>query len=288
MDDAPVAVTGATGAIGGRVCRHLAAAGVPVRMVARDPAWCPDVPGATIALAASYADGEALRAALTGVRSMLLVSGREAEDRVEQHRTAVDAAVAAGVERVVYTSFLNAAADAVFTLARQHHLTEEHIRASGLAFVFLRDSLYADIVPYLVGEDRTIRGPAAEGKVSWVTRDDIAEVAAAVLLDESLDGATLDLTGPEAITLTETAAILTAATGAPIRYQPETMEEAWESRSAFDAPDWEKEGWITSYSAIGAGELEAVSDTVARVTGHPARTLNDFLTTHRETWRHLR
>jgi uncharacterized protein YbjT (DUF2867 family) len=288
MDDAPVAVTGATGAIGGRVCRHLAAAGTPIRMVARDPARCPDVPGATIALAASYADGEALRAALAGARSMLLVSGREAADRVEQHRTAVDAAVAAGVERVVYTSFLNASADAVFTLARQHHMTEEHIRASGLAFVFLRDSLYADIVPYLVGEDRTIRGPAAEGKVSWVTRDDIAEVAAAVLLDESLDGATLDLTGPEAITLTETAAILTAATGAPIRYQPETMEEAWESRSAFDAPDWEKEGWITSYSAIGAGELEAVSDTVARVTGHPARTLNDFLTTHRETWRHLR
>ncbi len=288
MGDAPFAVTGATGAIGSRVCRHLAGAGVPIRMVARDPTRCPDVPGATIALAGSYADGEALRAALAGARSLLLVSGREAEDRVAQHRTAVDAAVAAGVERIVYTSFLGAAPDAVFTLARQHHLTEEHIRASGMAFVFLRDSLYADIVPYLVGEDRAIRGPAGDGKVSWVTRDDVAEVAAAVLLDESGDGSTLDLTGPEAITLAETASILTATVGAPVRYEPETVEEAWASRAGYDAPDWEKEGWITSYTAIAAGELEAVSGTVARITGHPAQTLGDFLAIHAEAWRHLR
>ena len=88
--------------------------------------------------ARSYGDGDAMREALEGVATLFLVPAEESADRVTQHRTAVDAAVAAGVERIVYLSFLAAAPDATFTLARDHWATEEHIRAAGVAFTFAR------------------------------------------------------------------------------------------------------------------------------------------------------
>ena len=83
----------------------------------------------------------------TGADTVFLIPAAEAADRVEHHRTAVDAAVAAGVPRLVYLSFLNAAPDATFTLARDHWATEQHIRASGLDFTFLRMNLYMDFIP---------------------------------------------------------------------------------------------------------------------------------------------
>ncbi|WP_278259764.1 NmrA family NAD(P)-binding protein [Nocardioides convexus] len=96
--------------------------------------------GASVART-SYADPESARASLDGVTTLFMVSGAEAEDRLEQHRTFVDAAADAGVRHVVYTSFLGAAADCTFTLGRDHWATEEHIRARGLGHTFLRDSL---------------------------------------------------------------------------------------------------------------------------------------------------
>jgi NAD(P)H dehydrogenase (quinone) len=209
---------------------------------------------------------------------VFLVSGRESADRVAQHRSAVDAAVAAGVERVVYTSFLGAAPDATFTLARDHWATEEYIRARGLPAVFLRDSLYLDMLPLLVGRDGVIRGPAGDGAVAAVSRDDVADVAAAILLaPDRRDGATYDVTGGEALTLAEVAARLAAAQGRPVRYEPETVEEAYASRASYGAPAFEVDGWVSSYIAIGAGEMSTVSDAVPRLTGHPAETLDGWL-----------
>jgi uncharacterized protein YbjT (DUF2867 family) len=111
---------------------------------------------------AGYGDRDAAAAALHGVDVLFMVSASESADRREQHRTFVDAAAAAGVRHVVYTSFLGAAPDATFTLARDHWATEEHLRASGMAFTFLRDSLYLDFLPALAGPDGVIRGPAGD------------------------------------------------------------------------------------------------------------------------------
>ena len=100
---------------------------------------------------ASYDEPEALRAAFAGVQTLFMVSAAENEHRVEQHFRCVDAATAAGVERIVYTSFLDAAPDATFTLGRDHWATEERIRASGMGWTFLRDNTYADFLPYWLG-----------------------------------------------------------------------------------------------------------------------------------------
>ncbi|QKW09758.1 SDR family oxidoreductase [Streptomyces sp. NA04227] len=274
--EATLAVTGATGRLGGRVARRVADAGLEQTLVVRDPARAPELPGAR-AVRGSFGDRDAVRAALTGVERVLMVSAAESADRVEQHRAFVDAAVEAGVGHLVYISFQGAAPDATFTLARDHWATEQHIRASGVGFTFLRDNLYADFMPGLVGDDGVIRGPAGNGRAAVVAQDDIADAATAVLLGATAHtGATYDLTGPQALTLAEVASILTETTGRRVGYRPETVDEAYASRAGYGAPDWQLDAWVSTYTAIAGGELAPVSDAIPRLTGHPATSLAEL------------
>lgn len=272
-----IGVTGVTGRLGGRVAQRLAAAGAAQRLLARDPARAPELPTSSAARA-SFGDPDAVRAALEGVPTVLMVSASETPDRVAQHTTFVDAAAAAGVEHLVYVSVYGAAPDCTFTLGRHHYATEQHIRASGMRFTFLRDNLYADFMPALLGEDGVIRGPAGDGRVTAVAQDDIADAATAVLLDPAPHaGATYSLTGPQALSLDDVAAILTEELGRPVRYQRETVEEAYASRAAYGAPDWQVDAWVTTYTAIANGELATVTDDIPRLSGHPATSLADLL-----------
>jgi uncharacterized protein YbjT (DUF2867 family) len=281
-----LAITGATGGVGRRISARLAELGHHQRLIVRDAARAPDLPGAEVA-EASYEDPGALRRALAGTRTFFMVSGGEAFDRVRQHTAAADAAVEAGVERIVYLSFVGASPEATFTFARDHWHTEEHVRETGLRHTFLRDSMYLDFLPALAGADGVIRGPGGGGRVGAVARDDIADVAVAVLLGGGHDGRTYDVTGPEAITLHEAAETLSRVTGRTITYQEESLEEAYASRASYGAPEWEVEGWVTTYAAIANGELDVVSDTVGRLTGHPPMTLDELLRKHPESYRHL-
>jgi NAD(P)H dehydrogenase (quinone) len=281
-----IAVTGVTGGLGGRVARRLAERGATQRLVVRDPARAPELAGAEVATG-SYNDAEGLRRAFDGTRTLLMVSASEAPDRERLHANVVDAAVAAGVERVVYTSFFGAAPDCTFTFGRDHWHAEEHIRASGLGHTFLRDNLYIDFLPLMAGPDAVIRGPAGDGRVAAVARDDIADVAVAVLLGGGHEGRSYDLTGPEALTLAEAAEELSRAAGRAIRYQAETLEEAYASRASYGAPGWEVDGWVTTYVTIANGDLEQVSGDVAAVAGHPPMRLAEFLRSNPESYRHL-
>lgn len=272
-----IVVSGASGRLGGKVAAQLAADGLALRLLVRDAGRAPALPNAEVAVA-EYRDSAAVRAALDGAGVVFMVSASESPDRVEQHKTFVDAAVAAGVGHVVYTSFVGAARDAVFTLARDHGATEEIIRGSGLPFTFLRDNLYADFLPFLVGEDGVIRGPAGEGRAAVVAQDDIAAAAAAVLRDPAAHaGRTYDLTGPEALTFGEMAAIVSAATGRAVRFQDETLAEAYASRERFGAPGWQVDAWVSTYTAVAAGQMAAVSPAIGALTGRPATGLAELL-----------
>ena len=266
-----VAVTGATGELGGRVARRLADRGQEQILVVRDAARAPAIEGAEVREASKYGAREEMQRALEGAHTLLLVPAAESQDRIEQHLTAVDAARDAGVERIVYLSFVGAAPDSTFTLARHHWATEEHIRATGVRFTFVRMSMYMDFIPLFADEHGVIRGPAGDGRVGAVLRDDIADVCGAVLTQGGHDGETYDVTGPRAFSLAEVAEEL------GVVYEEETVEEAWESRRASGAQDWMIEGWVTSYLAIAAGELDLVTDTVQRLAGHPPVDLVDWL-----------
>jgi NAD(P)H dehydrogenase (quinone) len=280
-------VTGASGALGSRVARILSERGVESRLIVREAARAPQLLGADVAIARGYDDRAAMTAAFRGADAVFLVSGRESSKRVADHASAVAAAVDAGVRRIVYTSFLGAAPGATFTLAREHFATEQFIRNSGRAFTFLRNSLYVDYVPFLASAQGVIAGPAGTGKVACVSRDDVAAVAANVLLTAGHDGETYDVTGGAAFTLAAAAAELATFTRRAVTYKAETLEEAYASRSSYAVPQSEVDGWVTSYVAIARGEMDIVSDVVPRLTGRPAQTLSQFLREHPESYAHL-
>ena len=282
-----IAVTGASGAVGSRVAARLAQAGARQRLVVRDASRAPQLPGAEVRQASGYGAGGEMRAALQGVGTLFLVPAAETADRVEQHKTAVDAAVAAGVRRIVYLSFFAAAADATFTLARDHWHTEQLLRATGLPWTFLRMNLYMDFIPSMVLPDGVIRGPAGDGRLSAILRDDVAAAAAAALTSGGHDGRSYDLTGPESFTLAEAAARMSRLTGKAIRFQDESDEEAFASRQRFGAPDFEVRGWVSSYQAIRDGSLQAVSPHVRELTGHEPVSLDQYLKARPEALDHV-
>lgn len=275
MELPTIAVTGSTGFVGGAVAAQLSSAGVPLRLLTRSVA--PTLPD-TVAYTVDYADAEAAEQALTGVHTLFMVSARESATRLDEHRTFIDAAAAAGVSHIVYTSFQGAAPDAVFTLGRDHHATERHIENSGMGFTFLRDNFYADFLPEMAGEDGVIRGPAGEGRLAAVCREDVARVASAVIrVPSEHRDVTYTLTGPEAISLDEAAAMISAARETPVSFRHESIDEAYESRASYHAPVWQVDAWVSTYLAIAAGEVDTVTDDVERITGRRAMSLNEFL-----------
>ena len=274
-----IAITGATGAVGGLVARAMLGTDfrADVRLVVRDPARAPDFDGDV--RACEYADERAAVEALRGADTVFMVSAAEAPDRREQHRTFIRAAATAGVQHLVYTSFAGAAADATFTLGRDHFDAEQAVRETGMAFTFLRDNFYADLLPLFADDQGVIRGPAGDGRVAAVARADVADAAVAVLRDPAAHaGAAYTLTGPEALTLAEVAERAGAVLDRPLRFEDQTVEEAYASRrSAYDAEDWQLDAWVSTYTAVADGSVAEVTGDVQRVTGHPARTVEESL-----------
>ena len=227
-----IAITGVTGKLGGTVATGLQDLVPQLRLLVRDAGRVPRLEGDVAVM--EYGDAEASRKALTGVDVLFMVSAGENPDRVHQHQIFVEAAAAAGVGHIVYTSFLAAAPDATFTLARDHWCTEQHIRESGMAWTFLRDP-----------------SPHAER--------------------------TYDMTGPEALSLTDMARIIGEAQGREVTYREETVEEAYASRAHYGAPAWEVDAWVSTYTAIASGELDVISDSVRALTGRSPMSMADLL-----------
>jgi uncharacterized protein YbjT (DUF2867 family) len=225
--------------------------------------------------------------ALEGADTLYLIPAHRASDRIELHAAVIRAATAAGVRRIVYLSFLGAAADATFHRAREHWHTEECIRASSASWTFLRMNLYADFLPTMVGADGVIRGPAGDGRLSAVLRDDVALASVAVLVSDGHDGRSYDLTGPRALSLADVAETMRGATGKNIRFHDESDAEAFASRASLGA-DWEIEGWVSSYRAIRDGSLSPINADFRRLTGRQPGSLADYLRAHPDVLDHVK
>ena len=136
----------------------------------------------------------------------------------------------------------------------------------------------------MVGADGVIRRPADDGRVAAVLRDDLAAAIAALLHRDGHDGRTYDLTGPEAFTLAEAAALMSRMSGKRISFHHESDEEAFASRAHYGAHDWEVLGWVSSYWAIREGALENVSPHVRELTGRDPVSLAGFLESSPDPW----
>jgi len=216
-----IAVTGASGQLGCLVIEKLreTSAGVPLVALARTPGKLDGIGVET--READYARPETLATALVGIDTLLLVSGNELGQRVQQHRNVIDAAKVAGVERIVYTSLLHADTSPL-SLAPEHHRTEQDIRASGIDFTFLRNGWYSENYTGSIGPalaNGAFYGCAGNGKISSATRADYADAAAIVLTHEGHAGKIYELAGDVAYTLADLAAEISALSGRDIPYR---------------------------------------------------------------------
>lgn len=272
-----IGITGVTGNLGSYVADLVDKKGIASVHLARSPERAKIYESAEIRRM-SYTNTPEVVEALKGIDILLMVSARENPERVKEHKEFLNAAKLAGVQHIVYTSFYGADEKATFTLSRDHAHTEAYIKELGFTYTFLRDNFYLDFLIDIALENGEIRGPAGSGLVSAVARKDTSRVAAEILLNpKEWENQSLNLTGPENLSMQEIVALLSKESGKTITYVDESLEEAYESRKKWPAQTWEYDAWVSTYTAIKVGEQAGVSTDIEKVLGHPASSLLDIL-----------
>jgi len=272
-----IAISAASGQLGRLVVEQLKAKLPADRLVAlvRTPAKAADL-GIAVR-EADYTRPDTLSAALAGVETLLLISSPEIGQRVAQHRNAIDAAKRAGVKRIVYTSLLRADRSPL-SLAPEHKETEGLIKASGLAYTFLRNGWYSEnytgsIAGALAGG--AFIGSAGEGRIASAARADYAAAAVAVLTSTGHDGRTYELAGDSAYTLAELAAEISRQSGKAIPYRNLAEADYAAALKGFGLPEGFAQaiaGWDV---AASQGALFDEGHQLSRLIGRPTTPLAD-------------
>lgn len=284
-----ILVTGATGKVGGEVARLLLADGVPVRVLARSEERAAPLAalGAEVVVA-DLARPDTLAPACAGAAALVLVPPDE-EDMDVLQRNAVEAAVGAGVGRIVKLSLVEPDLASPSRIIRWHASGERAVEASGLRFTHVRANSFLQNLLWLapaIRERGAFESCMAERRMAWVDTRDVAATIVAVLGRDDLDGLAVEATGPEALSYGEIAARIERTTGAPCRYvdlAPAELEarllgEGWPA-------------WLAEEVALVYGEaaydprVADVTDAVERLTGRPPRSLDDFLRDHAADFR---
>ncbi|UPL14913.1 SDR family oxidoreductase [Microbacterium galbinum] len=278
-----ILVTGATGQLGRLVIDSLLERGAePSSIVAgvRDLTKASDIAARGVRTAVvDYDRADTIAAALEGVDSVLLISGSEVGRRTAQHQAVIDAAKAAGVGKLVYTSAPKAPTSDL-VLAPEHKATEELIAASGIPAVILRNNWYTENYAGNIAQARetgVVAASVGDGRVASASRKDFADAAAVVLLEDGHLGQAYELGGDVAWTYDELAAAIAEVIGSPVEYRALTAEEhaaALES-AGLDAGTV---GFVTALDAgIRDGALADTDGTLARLIGRPTTPLVEGL-----------
>jgi uncharacterized protein YbjT (DUF2867 family) len=278
-----IVVTGVSGRVGGRVAAELARRGVPFRAVTRDAGRVPDLGGTEIALT-GYDRPDTLGDALEPGDRVFMVSMHEPPDRrLPLHRGFVEVATQQQVGRIVYLSFLGADPDAAFLHARSHGETEAMLADCGIPFTAARNGMYADEIATWFDAEGRITGPGGDGAVSLTYRPELAEAIVELLVDPTHDDrSVVTVTGPEALTLTELAAVATEVTGDEYRYEPLDREEWIAYRRTVGRPAWSIEAGITYYDGVARHEAGIVGDDYRALTGKDPLTVREIIELHRD------
>jgi NAD(P)H dehydrogenase (quinone) len=282
-----IAITGAAGHLG-RLTAQLVLDRIPADelvLVTRRPDELADLvaAGATV----RYGDFDApegLPEAFAGVHRLLLISTDVLGNRVAQHTAAIDAAVAAGVGHVLYTSGLNAGSALPLVVSHDHGATEQAIRDRGLRWTALRNGLYAEF--QVAAAARAFASGHlvhnnGDGATAYVSREDCAAAAAAALTGDGHEDRVYDITGPELVTQAQMAALVTEITGRHVDAVAIDDEEATQNLTAVGLPADMAMAYASFGTAIREGVLDVVSPHVEDLTGRRPRSLREVLEAHR-------
>lgn len=278
-----IVITGATGALNGATVDHLLERmpAAEVAVVARDTAKArrfADL-GVTVRQG-DYADAASLPRAFEGADQLLLVSSSDPRaDAVGLHRTAIDAAVAAGVGRILYTAHQNVMPDSTFTPSRDHAATERLLADSGVAWTSLRNGFYAHSLGWFLGawlQTGVISVPA-DGPVSWTAREDEAEAAAIILASNGAHDGPVTLTASAAPTFADIAGVASDVAGRTVTLEVLPVDEWVAAQVAGGTEEFMARFLLGFYRAAGRGEFAGTDPLLGALLGREPRTVRDLL-----------
>jgi len=282
-------VTGASGKLGQRVLELLLEAQTgSIIATTRTPEKLAAFAARGVTVRpADFDDPASLRQAFAGADRLLLISTDAVDGtdrRTKQHLSAIKAASDAGVKHVIYTSLTRPEPGTPITLAPDHYATEQALAASSLDWTVLRNNVYTDgllqNLPRAVATGQ-LMAAAGAGGTGFVTREDCARAAAAVLTAETSGRRTLDVPGPAVVTHSELAQIAQEITGRPVTYVPVPAETLKAGIVASGLPGFVAD-LIVSFDLATAQDILAVAtSTVQELTGRPAQSVREFLTERR-------
>ncbi|MDY7102329.1 MAG: SDR family oxidoreductase [Actinomycetota bacterium] len=278
-----IAVTGASGQLGRLVAVGLLDAVDPseVVLLTRSPDALADLAerGATVRHA-DFDDPDGLVDAFAGVERMLLISTDMVGSRLDGHRAAIAAAAKAGVTHVAYTSISRPDPANPAGVVPDHAATEEALRDSGVAWTMLRNNLYADMQPQTIGqaaESGSFVTNTGDGATAYVTRADCAAAAVAVLTGSGHENKAYEISGPEALTATDVAALASEIAGRPVEVVL-VDDEAYIQGMVDSGLPRPIAGLLASFgTATREGWTGEVSDTVETLTGRAPTPLRDVV-----------
>jgi uncharacterized protein YbjT (DUF2867 family) len=269
-----ILITGGSGRVGHRTAQLLAQRGYAFRLMTRNPERMPKMAALDV-VQGDFGQPSTLGHAFTGVSTALVISGSgKPGERARLHRNAFQAAARARVHHVVYLSLQGASPDSNYPFNRDHYLSEQYLAETGLPHTVLRDSFYLDMFLDKFDSEGVIRGPAGQGRAAFVSREDVAQVAAEALIHPP--GGIHDVTGPEALNITDIARRLSVMAGRQLRYENEAVEASRMRLSKTAVRAWQVDLELGWFMAIAAGELEHTSDTVLRFTAREPLTLESY------------
>ncbi|MBS7535827.1 SDR family oxidoreductase [Ancylobacter sonchi] len=279
-----IVITAASGKLGTALADAFKAKGLAgqVRLAVRSP----DKLAARKAegfevVAADYDDPASLKAAFAGAETVVLISGAGTNDiRTVQHHHVIEAAKAAGVTRIVYTSATNPVSASLFDWAKAHEATEAELKASGLAWTILRDNSYFSNNDPLFANAKAsgvLPFPGIDAKVAYVSHEDVADSIVGAVTGTGHAGKVYEIAGGEAWSAVELAALLSELTGKEIKALDVPVSAFEDQFRAMGLPEWVATGVGSFYAALGAGEYAATSGDVALLAGRPSTSARAYL-----------
>lgn len=283
-----ILVTGATGELGKKAISHLIKKGIQPSQViglVRDESKAQTLKDLGVQVRkGDYKDANSLVHAFKGVEKLLFISSSEIHNRAAQHKNVVEAAQSAGIKHIAYTSFVRnseISESAISFLQDSHLKTENWIKESGIDYTILQNAMYMDMLPMFIGESVLDTGvivqPAKDGKVTPVTRDNLAEAAANVLTTTGHQNKIYPLSNTDASSYDEIAQMITKATGKEIKYQSPSPEAFQEMLKGYGVPE-DYIGIFTAFSVAQAqGELEVADNTLEGLLGRKPTSTSEFI-----------
>ncbi|WP_341904416.1 SDR family oxidoreductase [Fluviicola taffensis] len=282
-----ILVTGATGNLGKATVEFLLKKNPAneIAVLARDASKAADLKALGVDVRiGDYQDKDSLVKAFQGVEKILLISSSDLVDRLSQQKRVVDAAKEAGVKHILYTSISmqNFEQSALKPFMSAHYETEKHILDSGLTYTFLRDNLYADVIPMFVGEhvfETGINFPAGTGRVPYTLRKEMAEAFANVLSTAGHENKIYDISNTESYSYQDIADALSAHSGKTVVYNDVSVADFSKALAEAGVPEGMIGFSIGFATATKNGDLDIPNTQLEQLLGRKPSSLNQIVST---------